>query len=592
MNKQKRDKFKNLKKRCTLTGRCVSNKEVVLTEYAVDYVKKQGYIVQKAVYTIILMLLCMLTIQTVSAQFSIQNDNYPILLPELNNTQTIIIINDSINGTDFIRRDGTTTTTASIPFAQGISIPDGEEVEFVGSLLVGHNNANLGFNTAIFGVDNTVGFFNIDNFVFGQRNTICDGMFQSAIFGYDGILCDDFTLLITYPNVIINGSLNAEGTVCDSVGCIGDTNLTLLNDTYIKLDGTSNTTALIPFEDGLSTYNNVFFGQPPYSQTLSPVMFFDSDVTVLEIAGGEFEGSSNNILIHTREGTTDGNGGLISIIGASATNNGGDIYIESGTGGVSNGTIGLNPQGGIVEVDGSLNATGKICDSVGCIANVSNLPDYIRKDGTTTTTATIPFSQGGTFGMNSDGVSVNFGDTDTGFTAFGGGEIVGIIQGNDLYNLNVNGIQFILPAAFNSDITQTLRHDGNGNVKQILDVQSTNSKVAALTMSINGVESARVFLDRAVGSVFGTQNDYIIQNDINGRSVVIATASNSGTDAIRIKINDTETVFNNNITLNGLFKLQALNLPSCSGITNGSIGRNMTDNKPYYCDGIIWNGLY
>lgn len=44
MNKEKR--FKN-KQRCAISNKIVENKEVVLVDYALDYVKKQGYIILK-----------------------------------------------------------------------------------------------------------------------------------------------------------------------------------------------------------------------------------------------------------------------------------------------------------------------------------------------------------------------------------------------------------------------------------------------------------------------------------------------------------------------------------------------------------------
>jgi hypothetical protein len=79
MNKQKRDKIKNTKKRCCISNKMVGNKEVVIVDYAVEYVKKQGYEVKKACYLIGLMLIVMLSIGTVSASFLVDNEKYPQL---------------------------------------------------------------------------------------------------------------------------------------------------------------------------------------------------------------------------------------------------------------------------------------------------------------------------------------------------------------------------------------------------------------------------------------------------------------------------------------------------------------------------------
>jgi hypothetical protein len=45
-----------------------------------------------------------------------------------------------------------------------------------------------------------------------------------------------------------------------------------------------------------------------------------------------------------------------------------------------------------------------------------------------------------------------------------------------------------------------------------------------------------------------------------------------------------------NTSIGQMIKLTAITLPSCASATNGTIARNST--KLYFCDGVIWNGLY
>lgn len=98
MNRNKKYKMFKNKKRCVISGKLIANnKEAVLTDYVIDYVKKQGY-------TIIPLLVGMMTIFLFYLlYFSVDNPNIPHI--EKDNAVTTIINYSStteINNTYYI----------------------------------------------------------------------------------------------------------------------------------------------------------------------------------------------------------------------------------------------------------------------------------------------------------------------------------------------------------------------------------------------------------------------------------------------------------------------------------------------------------
>lgn len=120
----------------------------------------------------------------------------------------------------------------------------------------------------------------------------------------------------------------------------------------------------------------------------------------------------------------------------------------------------------------------------------------------------------------------------------------------------------------------------------------------------SGGVSASLLVGNGVGNTnFGSELAKLIVGTVGNNTRLIAAKGGLGQTRSAISVlnfSDTE-VFNistrgevqaSNITLREMLNLYAITLPTCAGASNGSIARNVTDNKPYWCDGTVWSALF
>ena len=110
----------------------------------------------------------------------------------------------------------------------------------------------------------------------------------------------------------------------------------------------------------------------------------------------------------------------------------------------------------------------------------------------------------------------------------------------------------------------------------------------------------------------GAGNVYLLGNDFEthcfGCTAFNLDTNQSGVTPINLKSNNTLSIWGGNIsvgkdipqanldvngtTLSDFIKLRAQTLPTCNTGRNLTITANVTDGKPYFCNGVVWNALY
>lgn len=139
---------------------------------------------------------------------------------------------------------------------------------------------------------------------------------------------------------------------------------------YIRTDGSSTTTASIPFAQGLHTTQPIYFNSNAIWDIIYPRLDFDSGTGVFEIYAGTglLAGDRGNTA-QIRGGDSNpvgaGEGGDAEVIGGNSDNDkGGDVYLIAGDGATTDGDIYLRTStagadNGQIYLESNTNATGK-----------------------------------------------------------------------------------------------------------------------------------------------------------------------------------------------------------------------------------------
>lgn len=118
-----------------------------------------------------------------------------------------------------------------------------------------------------------------------------------------------------------------------------------------------------------------------------------------------------------------------------------------------------------------------------------------------------------------------------------------------------------------------------------------------------GGTSASLLVGTGSGNTnFGSERAKLSVGTNDNSSIIAAFRGGGGqTKSVLAIVNLTEfQVFNvstrgevqaSNVTIREILQLYPLTLPTCAGINNGSIARNASDNKPYWCNGTAWGSL-
>lgn len=126
----------------------------------------------------------------------------------------------------------------------------------------------------------------------------------------------------------------------------------------------------------------------------------------------------------------------------------------------------------------------------------------------------------------------------------------------------------------NSSAFSRLLLEGTASSIELMDTDATADQRSMAIISAGG----RTWFRSRLDTLFTNRDNILSMNHTSGFS------------AFGMALPEYRVDVNGSIHTNDLIVLDAIILPTCDVVSNGSIGRNLT--KIYFCDGIDWNDLY